>query len=193
MREKQDQFEGDLGDAMNWATVLEVDLEKGLVRAEAGDVETDWVRWGGGRAGATRTWSPPSVGEQVMLFAPGGDIASAFAIPGFHSDLHPPAGNSLRELVVFQDGAEIAYDPEAHLLEAKLPDGATVSIVATGGITLDATEGGLTIKGDVSIEGEVHATGDIGSDGDVVAGAISLQQHRHGGVAAGGALTGVPQ
>jgi phage baseplate assembly protein V len=192
MRE-QAQFEGDFGDAINLGRILEVDLARGLVRVETGDVESDWVRWSSGRAGATRFWSPPTVGEQVAVIAPGGDLAGAFAIGGFHSDDNPPAGDSLRELIQFQDGAVIAYDPEAHELEATLPDGATVKIVAVGGITLDASDGGLTVKGDVNIEGEVHATGPIGSDGDVVAGTISLQEHVHSGVATGGGLSGGPQ
>ncbi len=193
MRDQQEQFEGDLGDLVNFGAITEVDLERGLIRVEAGDVQSDWIRWSSGRAGATRIWSPPTVGEQVALIAPGGDLAGAFAIGGFHSDDFPPAGDSSRELIMFQDGAVIAYDPEEHVLEAQLPDGATVTIVATGGITLDATEGGLTIKGDVSIEGEVHATGDIGSNGDVVAGTVSLQEHVHTGVATGGGLSGAPQ
>ena len=192
MRNSED-IDDRVGELVRYGTIAEVDLAEGKVRVEAGDVESAWIRWASPRAGATRTWSPPSVGEQVIILSPDGELEGAVALPGIASTAHPPAGDSLRELIKFEDGAELAYDPETHALEALLPEGATVKIVAEGGITLDATEGGLTVKGDVSIEGELHATGDIGSDGDVVAGTISLQQHKHGGVSSGGSLTGLPQ
>lgn len=192
MADRDENFEGDMGDIAGFGRVVEVDLATGMVRVEAGDVQTGWVRWSTGRAGATRIWSPPSIGEQVALFRPSGDIEGAFAMGGFHQNDFPAAGNSARELVQFGDGAVIAYDPESHTLEAHLPSGATVSIIAAGGVTIDASDGGLQIKGDVSIEGELHATGDIGSDADVTAGSVSLKHHRHTGVQAGGGTSGEP-
>ncbi|TMJ19017.1 MAG: phage baseplate assembly protein V [Alphaproteobacteria bacterium] len=191
MREDHN-FEGDMGDLVNFGTIAEVDLARGMVRVDTGDVQSDWVRFSTGRAGATRIWSPPTVGEQVALHAPSGDLAGAYAIGGFHSDDFPPAGDSLRELIQFGDGALIAYDPEAHALEAHLPDGATVSIIAAGGVTIDASDGGLSIVGDVTIEGELHVTGDIGSDADVLADTVSLKDHKHTGVSAGGGISGKP-
>lgn len=192
MRGNDTTFEGDMGDITGFGRILEVDQATGMVRVQAGDVETDWIRWSTGRAGATRIWSPPSVGEQVAVFMPSGDVAGAFAIGGFHQDEFPPAGDSSRELIQFGDGAVIAYDPENHALEAQLPDGATVSIVAAGGVTIDAGDGGVSITGDVTIEGELHVTGDIGSDADVTASSVSLKDHRHTGVAAGAGTSGIP-
>jgi phage baseplate assembly protein V len=192
MRAGDDNFENDLGDVANYGRVLEVDHSAGKIRVQLGDVETGWIRWSTGRAGATRIWSPPSVGEQVAVIAPSGDIEGAFALGGFHSDERPPAGDSSRELIEFGDGAVIAYDPESHALEAHLPAGATVSIIAAGGVTIDASDGGLSITGDVTIEGELHVTQDIGTDADVTAGTVSLRHHRHGGVQAGGSITAEP-
>ena len=181
-----------MGDVVGFGRILEVDHATGMVRVEAGDTGTDWIRWSTGRAGTTRIWSPPSEGEQVAIFKPSGDVEGAFAMGGFHQNDFPPAGNSARELIEFGDGAVIAYDPEGHALEAHLPDGATVSIIAAGGVTIDTGEGGALIKGDVRIEGELHVTGDVGSDGDVLAGTVSLKEHRHQGVTAGGGLSGIP-
>jgi phage baseplate assembly protein V len=192
MRAGDENFEGDLGDLANYGRVIEVDHGTGKVRVQLGDVETGWIRWSTGRAGTTRIWSPPSIGEQVAVIAPSGDIEGAFALGGFHSDEHPPAGDSARQLIHFPDGAVIAYDPEGHALEAHLPGDATVSIIAAGGVTIDTGEGGALIKGDVRIEGELHVTQDIGSDGDVLAGTVSLKHHRHGGIQAGGAISGEP-
>lgn len=45
----------------------------------------------------------------------------------------------------------------------------------------------------VAISGDLTVGGYIAAQSDVTAGAISLQNHRHGGVVAGGAMTGLPQ
>jgi phage baseplate assembly protein V len=181
-----------MGDVATFGRVLEVDHATGKVRVQLGDVETGWIRWSTGRAGETRIWMPPSVGEQVKIIAPSGDIEGASVVGSYHSDEFGPAGDSARHLIQFGDGAVIAYDPEGHALEAHLPEGATVSIIAAGGVTIDTGDSLTLIKGDVRIEGELHVTEDIGTDADVTAGEVSLKHHRHTGVTAGGGVSGEP-
>jgi len=144
--------------------------------------ETPPIRWLGLRAGKTRAWSPPSVGEECLLLCPDGQIGNGVALLGLNNDTNPPPGSTLAELVEFEDGAVISYDPEAHALSAILPAGATALVEAPGG---------LTIRGPVSIEGDVTVTGDVTAD-DVFAGGTSLKTHRHGGVQGGGSQSGTP-
>lgn len=141
------------------------------------DVESPPLRWFETRMGATRTWSPPTEGEQVLVLCPAGEIAAGVVLRGIASTANPATGNSLRELIRFDDGAEIAYDPESHELEAVLPSGATAMLVA---------DGGITITGDITLTGKLTASG------DVVAGGISLKNHKHPGVQSGSAQTGAP-
>jgi len=183
-REDPDSNDRETGEMIRFGAVASVDLAARRITVDTGDVVTAPIRWAGGRAGATRTWSPPTVGEQVMLLCPEGDIAAGIALLGVSCTAYPEAGDSLRELIQFGDGAVIAYDPESHALEAVLPAGATVRIVAPGGVTLEA---------DVTIQGNLTVDGDIEASGDVKAGDISLTDHVHGGVSAGGATTGAPQ
>lgn len=140
-------------------------------------VESPPLRWIETRHGKTRTWSPPAEGEQVVLLCPAGEIGAAVVLRGLCCDNHPVAGNSLKELIRFDDGAEISYDPEAHELEVYLPAGATASIVA---------DGGIAITGDITLTGKLTASDDVIADGK------SLKSHKHGGVQAGGAQTGTP-
>lgn len=158
-------------------TIASVDLENGTVEVETGDVRTAPIPFSTGRAGATRIWSPPSAGEQVMLLCPGGDIEGAVAVGAIAQDAFPLAGNTLRELIAFADGALLAYDPEGHRLEIILPPGATIAINATGGVE---------IEGDISITGKLTATDDIVADG------ISLKSHKHKGVQTGTQVSDVP-
>jgi len=142
------------------------------------DAETPPLPWIERAMGATRTWSPPAVGEQVVVICPAGEIAAAIVLRGIPSDQFAAPGNTARELIRFADGAEIAYDPESHELEAVLPGGATMMLVA---------DGGITITGDITLTGKLTATGDVIADGK------SLKGHTHSGVQAGGASTGAPQ
>lgn len=141
------------------------------------DAESPPLRWMEARMGATRTWSPPSVGEQVILLCPAGEIAAAVVLRGLVSDDHPAPGASTRELIQFEDGAVLAYDPAAHKLEAVLPAGGTISLVADGGI---------------AITGDIALTGKLTASDDVIAAGKSLKTHKHGNVQAGSAQTGTP-
>ena len=135
------------------------------------------------RSGETRIWSPPSIGEQGVLFSPEGDIGGAIFLPGITRDMFPPAGNSLEEVIVFKDGARIAYDPEAHILTAALPAGSTANITAEQ----------INLTGNVAIDGDVTVTGTLTADTDVIGGGKSLKDHRHLGVTPGVGVSGAPQ
>jgi len=139
-------------------------------QADDGNIETPPIRWLALRSGATRHWSPPTVGEEVLLLCPDGQIGNGVALSGLMNDNFPPAGSSLAELVKYADGAVIGYDPQAHALTATLPEGATATIKATT-ITLDADN--------------VHVTGTLTAQTDVVGGGKSLKNHTHGGVQSG--------
>lgn len=150
---------------------------------EGQDVESPPLPWVMGRMGATRIWSPPSVGEQGVLLCPWGDIAQGVFFSGLSRDLFPPVGNSAEEVIRFPDGARLAYDPEGHVLTADLPGGATANITADQ----------INITGNVAIDGDLSVTGTATADTDVVGGGKSLKGHKHLGVTAGGGVSGIPQ
>jgi phage baseplate assembly protein V len=151
---------------LRFGVVKSVDLATGRVVVAVGEIETDDIRWLERRAGATRTWSPPSVGEQILLLCPSGEIAGAVALGGLSKEEFPPAGDSLRELVRFADGAVIAYDPEAHRLDLELPEDATINVTSPGGVTINTEAGvtisaasGVTVTGDLTVDGDIYCTG----------------------------------
>lgn len=173
----------DTHDMIRYGKVVSIDLAAARCVIETGDIETQPIKWLELRAGRTRTWSPPSIGEQVILLCPGGDIAGAIAIRGVSSDAYPPLGNNGRELIEFGDGTVIAYDPDQRLVEL-LAGAGRLRLVATGGISI---EGPISIKGDMSIEGKATATVDF------VASGKSLKDHIHLQVQPGGGVSGKPQ
>lgn len=187
---QQEDIPADLSELIRLGSIATVNLAAGTCTVrygnpddEGGGAETPPIRWFTLRAGKTRAWSPPSEGEQAMVFAPDGQLAGAVALVGIFSDAFPPPGDTLAELIEYEDGAKVGYDPVAHALTAILPGGGTAEIEAPAGITL---RGPVTIEGDVTLNGKMDATGDVKAAG------ISLKTHKHGGVQAGPAQTGAP-
>lgn len=174
-----------LGDLIREGVVVSVDRDAAMARVEfADDLTTGDIPWLSSRAGSTRTWSPPAIGEQVVVLAPEADTARGIIIGSLSSDASPHPANDGSTVAEFEDGARVGYDPETHALSAILPAGATVRIEAVGGIVF---------KGNVMIDGDVQSTGTITAATDVIGGGKSLKGHVHLGVQAGGALSGKPQ
>lgn len=180
---EQEDIPADISELIRIGTIASVDLAAKRCTVaygdeEEGEAETPPVRWLAPRAGRTKVSSPPSVGEQVILLCPDGQVAAGVALLGLEQDSFPlPDAKADETITEYPDGALIGYDAETHALTATLPAGGTAVIDAAGGVT---------IRGDLTIEGAVTVTD------DVTAGGISLKNHKHGGVQAGGSQTGAP-
>lgn len=201
----------DIAQIVRVGTVVGVDLPGALCEVEIGDpddesVTSAQVQWGVIRAGETIVWSPPSIGEQLLLFCPDGDIAQAVPFGALYSDEFPAPGDGAREFVRFADGAEIGYDPDSNHYDITLPDGATTELRSTGGVsiigdvsiegTLDVTgniagEASLSVEGNASVQGKADVQGEV-TAGDVIGGGKRLSTHTHTGVTSGSGTSGPP-
>ena len=71
------------------------------VDAAGEPIVTAWLPWLTARAGTVLTWSAPSLGEQVLLLAPTGDLAQAFVLPAvYRIPLEPPTDPHLHALLL---------------------------------------------------------------------------------------------
>ncbi|EKJ4621237.1 phage baseplate assembly protein V [Escherichia coli] len=123
--------------------VVETNLNAGRCRVQTGGMCTDWLQWLTHRAGRSRTWWAPSVGEQVLILAVGGELDTAFVLPGIYSGDNPSPSVSADALHIrFPDGAVIEYEPETSAL--------TVSGIKTASVTasdsVTATVPVVTVK-----------------------------------------------
>lgn len=183
---------------IRYGTVRSVDVSCARMTVAVGDLTTKPIPWIASRAGATRTWSPPSLGEQVLVLAPGGNLGAAVALTGIFYDGHPkPADGTVDNTVIaFGDGAVLLYDHAAHLLKATLPSGGRVELTAPAGFRLVGdvdVDGALHVTQAATFDQTLHASQDITSDADVKAGDISLRNHPHDQVQRGSGFTGKPQ
>lgn len=190
--------------------VTDVNAKKGC-RVQIGNLETDWLNWITLRAGSTRTMNAPSVGEQVLILALGGELTTAFVLTGIFSNDHSEPTDSLTaDHRTYSDGAIIEYEPATGALiatgiktatiDASEQINATTNVVIVNAskqinlttptvicsekltcATLNVTEGGEMI-GDI-----VHKNGTFSSNG------VVLDDHDHGGVERGGSRTDGPQ
>lgn len=142
--------------------VTEVDRSTARVKVQFQGVTTAWLPWMTGRAGAVKDWNPPSVGEQVCVCSPSGELAAGFIMPGS----------------INYDG-QSAPDSRANVQKLTLPAGGSYEI-SVGGMTLVLAGGKLTLNGDIEVTG------------DVKAGTISLKNHTHIHTASEPAPTGIP-
>ena len=188
--------------------VTNVNTKDALCRVQTGDMTTDWLNWLTRRAGRSRDWWAPSIGEQVLILSIGGELDTAFVLPGIYSDENPAPSASADALhISFPDGAVIEYEPENGALTVsgiKTADitaseslTATVPLVlvkAATRITLDSPEvvctnklitGTLEVQQGGEMRGNIqHSGGSLSSNGKV------LHTHKHPGDSGG--TTGAP-
>ncbi|WP_413528122.1 phage baseplate assembly protein V [Rahnella inusitata] len=197
-------------DIIRIGVVAEVDTTLGLCRVQSGELVTDWLHWFTSRAGSSRTWWAPSVGEQVLLLSLGGELDTGFVLPGIYSDDFPaPSASPQAYHVSFSDGAVLEYEPKtgaltvsgiqtadisaATSISATAPN---VTVTASSKITLDTPEvvctnklttGSLEVKKGGAMKGNIaHSGGTFTSNG------VQVDTHTHGGVQTGGGNTGKP-
>lgn len=165
-------------------TIAEVDHASARVRVKTGELLTDWRPWLESRAGTTRDWNPPTQGEQVMLFSPGGDPAAGVVLTGLFSNAHPaPADAAELCRRLFPDEGLFEYDHSNSVLRIRLP----------GSIEITAP-GGTVWRGDIQHTGELNREGGYAQQGGGLNhnGKNVGHDHTHAGVESGPSTTGEP-
>lgn len=204
-----------LENTVRTGTVMAVDLSDPAaprVRVKDGALETDWLPFGTTRAGAVRTWSAPTVGEQVVLLSPSGELKSAVVICGLYCAANPaPSSNPSEHITHYPDGTRMTYNDKtgAMVFEGMK----TVLFKAKASITLDApmvtntdkllskgpvtAQGLLTYKAGMSGQagqgGGTNITGAFTQSGGALSSnGVALDGHTHDGVRAGSDKSGAP-
>ena len=141
------ELERKLRNVVRPGRIFEVDTERTRVRvaydvdAEGEPIVTAWLPWLTARAGTVITWSAPSLGEQVLLLAPTGDLAQAFVLPAIYQIPQLPP-----------------TDPHVHAL--LLPAGDVLRIEGDVEVVGDVVAGAALVAdrltGRVSLRGHTH-------------------------------------
>jgi len=179
-------------------TILEVDHANALCRVQSGELQSAWLSYFTKRAGTSKTWDPPTVGEQCLILSPSGETAAGLVLVGIYSDnFNAPSNSPDEHLRVYPDGAHVSYN---HATGALMATGIKTALIqAESTVTIDCPQtnftGAVTVDGLFTYQaGLVGAGGDTTAliTGDVIANGISLINHVHSGVESGGSNTGGP-
>jgi phage baseplate assembly protein V len=168
-------------------TVAEVDHDNALCRVKSGELLTDWLQWPAPRAGKVSVWSPPSIGEQVILFSQSGEIGAGVLLPGLFSDaFQPPSNDPNVTCIAFPDGALVSYNHGSGALSATGIQTAIIqaSVKITAECPETETTGNLTVGGNLSVKGDSDFEGKA-----AVMGAFSYAAGMSGKGGSGGKTT----
>ena len=159
---------------IRFGLIAEVDHANAKARVKCGQILTSFLPFLTLRAGTTKTWSPPTVGEQCVILASSGELTTACILVGLYTQNSPSHSPDVH-VIEFEDGARIEYNHAT----------GTLNVTGMKLINIDCPQ--IKIKGDIEIDGSVKSTGDM------VAGGISQINHKHGDVQSGPSKTGKPE
>lgn len=216
MSEELSEMNRQLNNVVRIGTIKALDLPNARARVAVAGCTTDWLPWGTNRAGKRRDWSPPVIGEQVLIFAPYGDLGQAVIGPSIFQDDHAaPASSADQETTVYPDGTTVDYNSASNTLtvtvsgagnviincKAAQVNTETAAINASTSVTLDTPEtmvtGNLTVAKSFQM-GSEGGTATMKGNVDITGGSLTHNgknigsTHSHSGVQAGGSNTGAP-
>lgn len=147
-----------LANIIRVGTVAEVQGSK--VKIKTGNLTTKLLPYLTQRAGDCVTWWSPSIGEQVMILSPCGELNNGVVLPAIPTKNHPTY-DTTKHITSYADGTTISYDYENKKLD----------INAMGEVRIKATK--------IILDAETEVTANLVASGDVKAGNISTQNHTH--------------
>lgn len=184
----QSETERILANIIRVGVISQLDEANARVKVSVGGLSTDWLPWITARAGATRTWSAPRPGEQVVVLAPYGDPAQAVVLPAIYQDAYPaPATTKDVEHTVYPDGTTVDYNSASNTLNITVAGSSKViinckeaTINASTSVTLNTPQ--TTCKGRLTVEGLLtYLNGMNGSTGSGAAATIAGNVNFTGG------------
>lgn len=176
-----------LSNLIRVGVVEELDEANARVKVSVSGLVSDWLPWGTDSAGRVRKWSPKQVGEQVVLFAPYGDLSQSVVGFSLFQDAHPAPGASRgQETAVFADGTTVDYNMKSNTL--------TITVAGAGNVNVNCKVATVTAETSVTVDtpqttctGNLKVDGNIKADGEITDHTRSMQAdrliyngHKHG-------------
>lgn len=130
------------------------DPEAPRCKVATGGLSSDWLPWLARRAGRTRHWSAPDIGEQVVVLAQSGDPSQGVVLPGLFSAAFPsPETDPEKDHTLFPDGTTVVHDSATNTYE--------VTVAGTGNWIVNCKHATVNADDDATVntkEAKVNAT-----------------------------------
>jgi phage baseplate assembly protein V len=167
-----------LANILRVGKIVAVNRDAARCKVSFQGVTTPWLPWSAGRAGSVRDWCPPSIGEQVCVISPAGDMGAGFVLAGgiyTSTNSSPDNRENVHRLDIPSGGAF-----EINVGGAKILTENGKAQIIVGGATFEISGGKMKFSGDLEVAG------------DIKAGSVSLKNHVHPGVTPGPSSTAQP-
>lgn len=168
---------------IRYGTVSIVNYEKGTVKAVLEDIEehTAELIVFQGRNKGTKHYSMPVVGEHGLCLIADNGSSGYYLGAGFNEveAVMQGAGKG-KTITLYSDGTQIMYDENTSKLFIDCKK--DIEIICPK----------ISITGDITINGDIQLNGGMNATNDVIADGVSLIDHTHSGVKAGGDTSGAP-
>ena len=120
-----------------------VETTETRLKIKLGDNITGWLPWLTQRTGDCQTWWKPSVGEQVMVLSPSGELNNGVVLPALYTK-NQPSLNPNEHLTMYKDGTTVSYDYALKKLSVKCVG--DIEVTAAKTLMADII-GSVTVKG----------------------------------------------
>lgn len=143
MKQDVGELQRQISQLIRIGTVVQVVADGAIV--EIGGVNSDPVQWAVHRAGLDAEWWAPDPGEQVVVFAPYGDMAQAIILFSLYQDkFAAPSLNPDVHRTTYKDGTVVQHDRSASAYSISVPASGSISLVC-GSTSLVLTDGKATL------------------------------------------------
>lgn len=168
---------------IRYGTVSIVNYEKGTVKAVLEDIEEQTAELivFQGRNKGIKQYSMPVVGEHGLCLITDNGSSGYYLGAGFNEVEAVMQGSGKGKTIThYSDGTQISYDENTSKLFIDCKK--DIEIICPK----------ISITGDITINGDIQLNGGMNATNDVIADGVSLIDHTHSGVKAGGDTSGQP-
>ena len=168
---------------IRYGTVSIVNYEKGTIKAVLEDIEEQTAELivFQGRNKGTKQYSMPVVGEHGLCLITDNGSSGYYLGAGFNSvETVMEKAAEGKTITLYSDGTQIVYDENTSKLFVDCKK--DIEIICPK----------ISITGEITINGNIQLNGGLKATDDVIADGISLIDHTHSGLKAGGDTSGAP-
>ncbi|MDE2101151.1 MAG: phage baseplate assembly protein V [Patescibacteria group bacterium] len=175
MKQRKPIYQGHTYCPLQYGKEKSVDVSNGtciVVFPSLGNLESMPLQFGGRRTNANKDWEPPEVGAAVACLMDDRYEHGVVICEIYSTKNLPPSGATATQWSkTFSDGTVLKYDTATKALTASVATGGTVTITASGDITLNNVV--IDSGGNINLPAGKDVT--IGSGGTK----INLSAHTH--------------
>lgn len=129
-----------IGAMLGMGRIVEIDPGTATARVQIGDLRTPLIPVNALRAGGFQIWWMPTVGEQVMVAAPSGDMAQAAIIASYYASNAPSSDPA--HPVINLAGGEMTVNGTIHVTGDVIASGVSLIHHTHSGVTPGASDTG---------------------------------------------------